>query len=206
MRRHESELRILAGSLRGRLIRTLPGLATRPTKSLVRGALFDILGDRVEQARVIDLFAGAGVLGLEALSRGAEHAVFIDSNRRVLDLLKEQLGELLPAERYTCLRADALTLRSADLRPGPANLVLVDPPYDLWRDGTLAHRLIEQLSIWLAESALAPDVTVVLESDTPAALAHASRSFALEDQRQYGRTHLFLLSPRPSSASEPSQV
>lgn len=195
MRRSGTELRILGGALRGRIIRTFPGLTTRPTKSLVREALFDILGELVAGARVIDLFAGAGALGLEALSRGAGHVVFVENNRKVLALLREQLTALLPADRFTCLGADALRLPAEGLPPGAADLVFVDPPYDLWQDGALVRRLLDQLAHWLARGALAPGVLVVLESDTANVLTHAERTFTLVDRRQYGRTQLFLLGP-----------
>ena len=122
--------RITAGEWRGRLISTPRGTAVRPTRSLVRQSLFNILGERVIDADVVDLFAGAGTVGFEALSRGAESATFVDRSRESLAAIAEtaqRLGckdrcRLVHAEAVTWVRRSAETLRSADL-------CFIDAPY-----------------------------------------------------------------------------
>jgi 16S rRNA (guanine966-N2)-methyltransferase len=121
--------RITAGAWRGRQVDTPPGLATRPTTSLVRQALFNILGD-VEGAAVVDLFAGAGTVGFEALSRGASRVTFVERDRPTLRLVARTAERLGCDDRCRLVGADALAWvrgRPADL--AEADLVYLDAPY-----------------------------------------------------------------------------
>ena len=137
-------LRIIAGEFRGRRIEAPSGHSTRPTREEVREAWFNVLGDRVVGARVLDLFAGSGALGLEALSRGATQVRFVESNRAVLAVLRRNIEALGVASRTEVSRADALVLASAPERiaAGSWNLVLADPPYD----GEAALELVSAFS------------------------------------------------------------
>jgi len=124
-------MRIIAGAWRGRVLNG-PAGTTRPTADRVRQALFDMLmhapwGGRtvMDNAEVLDLFAGTGALGLEALSRGAKHATFVETDRAALAVLRGNIAVCRAAASATVTAADALTLR-----PGkPASLVFLDPPY-----------------------------------------------------------------------------
>ena len=151
----------------------------------MREALFSILGDRVQDARVLDLFAGSGALGLEALSRGAAEATFVDSAAASVAAVKANL-EALGGEAEV-RRADALRfLRAA---PGEArhyDLVLLDPPY------RLAERLGRELSEALP-AVLAPAALVVSESDRRAPLP---LDLPLRDERRYGDTLIRIHDPR----------
>ena len=121
--------RITAGAWRGRQVDTPPGLATRPTTSLVRQALFNILGD-VDGAAVVDLFAGAGTVGFEALSRGAARVTFVERDRPTLRLVARTAERLGCADRCRLVAADALAWvrgRPPDL--AGADLVYLDAPY-----------------------------------------------------------------------------
>src|SRR5256885_6635218 len=100
-------MRIVGGSAGGRVLRAPAGAATRPTSEKVREALFQILGD-LTGARVLDLFAGSGALGLEALSRGAAHATFVDSARPALAAIRENLRDLALADRAEVIAGDAV--------------------------------------------------------------------------------------------------
>ena len=125
-------MRIIAGAWRGRLLSAPPGAATRPTADRVRQALFDRLMHApwagraaIEGARVLDAFAGTGALGLEALSRGAAHATFVENNRAALATLRANIAACRAEDRCTVLPADAL-------HPPPGNkcrLSFLDPPY-----------------------------------------------------------------------------
>ena len=125
-------MRIIAGAWRGRALAAPPGDATRPTADRVRQALFDRLMHApwagraaVEGARVLDAFAGTGALGLEALSRGAAHATFIENGRAALPVLRANIGACRAEARCTVLAADALRPP-----PGtPCTLLFLDPPY-----------------------------------------------------------------------------
>ena len=146
-------MRVVAGEFKGRTLRAPRGPATRPTGDKVREALFSMLGD-VSGARVLDLFAGSGALGIEALSRGAASAVFVDQDARAADAIRRNL-ESVGAEGDV-RRQSALRFLTAEA--GTFDLVLVDPPYD--SASRLAGALGERLPAVLAENA-----TIVTESD-----------------------------------------
>ncbi|MCL4079552.1 16S rRNA (guanine(966)-N(2))-methyltransferase RsmD [Coriobacteriia bacterium Es71-Z0120] len=125
-------MRVVGGQLRGRRIAAPRGRDTRPTSDRVREALFSILEARyggVDGAVVLDLFAGTGALGIEALSRGAAHATFVDSDERAVALIRQNLASLGLSDRTTVLRADALRSLPARLAARPFSLLLADPPY-----------------------------------------------------------------------------
>ena len=127
-------LRIIAGDLGGRWIEAPAGRATRPTAERVREAWFSALGDRVIEARVIDLFAGSGALGLEALSRGAAHTHFVESDRLALATLRRNVANLGVEGRATVVKTDAFRFLDGLGAEGSAfdrsfEIALVDPPY-----------------------------------------------------------------------------
>ena len=170
-------MRIVAGRWGGRRLTTPKGLATRPTSDRVREALFSILGDRVQDARVLDLFAGSGALGLEALSRGAGRATFVERAPAAAAALRANVAAL--GADAEVVRADALRwLRAASAGERQYDLVFLDPPYR--RAARLGARLSE-----LLPAVLAPGAVVVAESDRRAPLEltiHAT------DERRYGDT------------------
>lgn len=122
-------MRVIGGSAKGRRLRTTRGEEMRPTTDMARRTIFDILGDRVHDARVLDLFAGAGTLGIEALSRGARVATFVELDRRACEAIDANLRETQFDDRARVRRADVLRFiaRAADT---PFDLVFLDPPYD----------------------------------------------------------------------------
>jgi 16S rRNA (guanine966-N2)-methyltransferase len=170
-------LRVIAGRYGGRRIQAPPGAATRPTSDRVREALFSILGPRVEGAAVLDLFAGSGALGLEALSRGAQSVTFVDSAPAALRALRANLAAL--GTEAEVVRADALRwLRSASGGERQYSLVFLDPPYR--RAATLGADLSDVLP-----AVLGPDALVVSESDRRAPL---ELTMPTTDERRYGDT------------------
>jgi 16S rRNA (guanine966-N2)-methyltransferase len=146
-------LRVVAGEHRGRRLQMPVGEATRPTKDRVREAVFSILGD-IAGLRVLDLFAGSGALGIEALSRGAGSAVFVDDDAAAADVVRANLATL--GLEATVVRRDAIGFLGA----GDAlyDLVFCDPPYDsaLRLAGPLTERLPPRLG---------PQARIVTESD-----------------------------------------
>ena len=172
-------MRIVGGNLRGRVLRAPAGAATRPTSEKVREALFNILGS-VAGDHVLDLFAGSGALGLEALSRGAAHATFVDLARPALIAIRGNLRELGLADRATVVPGDAVA-SAARLPPAPPwRLVFVDPPYR----SDLATRAV----VALRDDQLAADAVVVIEHDRRNAPPDALGSLLRTDQRRYGDT------------------
>ncbi len=122
-------MRITAGIYKGRKLNVPKGLTVRPTTDYMRQALFNILGDAVQGAKLMDLFAGTGAIGIEALSRGAEHVTFVERNRKVISILKRNLETLeIPQKAYAIWAKDV-----SALRPSQAvwDILFADPPYDV---------------------------------------------------------------------------
>ena len=177
-------VRVIAGTYGGRTLKAPKGAATRPTSDRVREALFSILGARVQDARVLDLFAGSGALGLEALSRGAREVTFVDDERAAIAAIKANL-QLLQAGAQV-RQNDVLRFLSAASASGAQyDLVFLDPPY------RLAERFARPLSEALP-AVLAPGAVVVAESDRRAPLA---LDLALNDERRYGDTLIRIHGP-----------
>ena len=170
-------MRIVAGRFKGRRLVAPRGTATRPTSDRVREALFSVLGPSVQGARVLDLFAGSGALGLEALSRGAATAVFVDRSPRAIAAIAANL-EALGIDAHVHRMEARAALRAALARREAYDLVFLDPPYR--HAAGLGRELSEALA-----PVLAPGARVVTESDRrdPIAL-----DLPLSDERRYGDT------------------
>ena len=150
-------LKVIGGEHRGRVLRSVRCTLTRPLLGQVREALFNILADRVEGARVWDLFAGTGATGIEALSRGASRVLFVEKSNQALAVLRQNLAMLGPGveSRSHVLRLDArdpppLVLEGED-QEVPPDLVFLDPPYALVAEDPVlaayrAHRLVGRLA------------------------------------------------------------
>ena len=170
-------MRVIAGRYGGRRLQAPPGEATRPTGDRVREALFSILGAEVEGARVLDLYAGSGALGIEALSRGAAEATFVDSApvaQRAIEANLDALGAQAEVRRQDVRRF----LGAASAAARQYDLVFLDPPYGL------AARLGPVLSE-LLPGVLAPGAVVIAESDRRVPLV---LDLPLHDERRYGDT------------------
>jgi 16S rRNA (guanine966-N2)-methyltransferase len=153
-RSEAAELRIVAGSAKGTRLAAVPA-GTRPVSDRAREGLFSSLGGRVEEARVLDLFAGTGAMGIEALSRGAANALFVDSAPQAVAAIEQNLQRTKLAERATVRRQDVL--RALRQQIGSFDLVLVDPPYrvpDAYLDAVLTEIA--------GQGAAAPGAAVVL--------------------------------------------
>ena len=172
-------MRVVGGQLGGRVLRAPKGAATRPTSEKVREAMFAILPD-VAGAHVLDLYAGSGALGLEARSRGAAHATFVDSARPALEAVRANLRALGVEDRATVLAGDAPALAARHVPASPWDLVLVDPPYA----SDLAARAIAAIP----PAHLAADAVIVIEHDRRNTPPDAIGSLLRTDQRRYGDT------------------
>ena len=170
-------MRLISGTYGGRTLKAPPGDSTRPTSDRVREALFSVLGARVDGARVLDLFAGSGALGLEALSRGAAEVTFVDSAPASIRAVRANLEALGATAEVR--RADARRfLGAASSASRQYDLVFLDPPY------RLAGRLGGELTAALP-AVLAPGAAVVAESDRRAPL---ELGLPILDERRYGDT------------------
>jgi 16S rRNA (guanine966-N2)-methyltransferase len=172
-------MRVISGRLGGRRLKAPGGRVTRPTSDRVREALFGMLGE-LEGAAVLDVFAGAGALGIEALSRGATGAVFIERDPGAVRVLKDNLAALgLDPAQAQVRRADALrALRAARAREETYDLHFIDPPYGQAREwGPKLSAVVPSL--------LRPAARIVVESDRRAPLELQTE---LERERRYGDT------------------
>ncbi len=187
-------MRIVGGRLRGRVLKAPASRAIRPTSERLREAIFDILahayGGPVEGARAIDLFAGSGALGLEALSRGAEFALFVDNGAEARALLRANIEALGLGGAARVWRADATRLGKA---PAAYSLAFLDPPYG--KD--LARPALTALSEggWLAKGAI-----VVVEEDARARVEPPG-ALSLAEERVYGDTKIAILVAEGTNAS-----
>lgn len=175
-------MRIVAGEFRGRQLSTASGDTTRPTAARAREALFAILRD-VRDERVLDLYAGSGALGLEALSRGAAQLVLVESSRAAQQAIRSNLQALGVGDRATLVPLRAEASFKALERHGPFSLVFADPP---WADAQAALETLERIA---AHSLLSPAARLVLEhaARTPPVLSKESRLTAI-DARRWGDT------------------
>ena len=127
-------MRVIAGAFRSRRLKSAPGLATRPTPDRLRETLFDILAPRIEGVIFVDAYAGTGAVGIEALSRGAGRAVFIEKNARVVEVIRENLESLGLQDRAKVAHGSVLLMLPAN----PGDIVFIDPPYESEKEYAIA--------------------------------------------------------------------
>jgi len=137
-------MRVIAGECKGRILKTVKGLHTRPTGDKLKEAIFHRLGPFFQGGRCLDLFAGSGALGIEALSRGMDHAIFIDQSKEAIRVIHHNVKELRLTDRCDIYRNDALrALHILHKKDEMFDLILLDPPYDKVDYNKLIQRLGE---------------------------------------------------------------
>jgi len=187
--RRPGTLRIIAGTARGARLAFPKGAEIRPTADRVREAIFNILADRVTDARVLDLFAGTGAFGIEALSRGARECVLVENNRACVAAIRENLEKTRFSGRATVVVAGALSFPHDDAPPGEAfDIIFLDPPYDLSRSGEPGSRIARLMERLGTPQLLAPGGLVVFEHASGAKVPEAFGSLQRSDRRGYGST------------------
>ena len=183
-------VRIVAGTLGGRVLRAPHGAATRPTTEKVRQALFNILGPPPDDTHVLDLFSGSGALGLEALSRGAASVTFVERGRPALTALRGNVDALGVAAQVTVAAVDVARFLAA-AAAGPAwRWIFLDPPYaaDVVTDSLAA----------LPRARLTDDAVVVVEHAHRAPPPDRAGYLLRTDLRRYGDTELSLYRASPT--------
>jgi len=191
-------MRIITGSAKGKRLATLEGEATRPTSERIKGAIFSSIQFELEGRRVLDLFAGSGQMGLEALSRGAERATFIDSSREAMEIVKKNARDTGFFDVSHFLVSDWRNyLRKASGRSN-FDLVFIDPPYSMECCADAAFALKK-------EGLLIPGALVVLESGTEQIDLNDKRlsEYEVLKSEHYGKkTSVTILLYRPGEALE----
>ena len=180
-------MRVIAGTARGTRLKAPRGMAVRPTADRVKEALFNIIGPRIIGALFIDLYAGSGSVGIEALSRGARSSIFVDNKKNNLALIRENLIKTRLEVNARLIMADvkkALTILCAE--EVKADLIYLDPPYSMTDLSPVVGQIISR-------NIIADDGLIIVEH------SHSNRQwaddFALTRQKKYGDTCLTMVSP-----------
>ena len=182
-------MRIISGTARGTNLKTLDGLNTRPTLDRVKEPLFSILGDRLEDAVVLDLFAGSGALGLESLSRGAKLSVFCDNSKEAHKIIIQNIEKLRMKDRsivYLLDFKEALErLKREEIEP---DIVFLDPPYE--SDG-----ISKSIKLMIELGIVTDKTLIVAETDEKDRVLDeiSGANIDIFDTRKYGRVHLIFL-------------
>ena len=178
-------MRIIAGEMRGRKLKTVEGMQTRPTSDKVKGAIFNILGSKVLEARVLDLFAGTGNLALEALSRGSHDAVLVETSRDAHQVIRENIEQMGVSHKVKLLHLDAFQYISR--YPDEVfDLIFLDPPYR----GGLALKAISNLK---EHACLAPDGVIIAETAKDEEIDGDIHPFEIRKTGEYGDTKVWYI-------------
>jgi len=180
-------MRVIAGSAKGTPLQTVPGSGTRPVSDRVKEAVFNILGDDVVGSHVLDLFAGTGSVGIEALSRGAKQAVFVEKNHRAILTLRANLQRARLQDRARVIQSDVFKFLASPAEP--FDLIYIAPPQyqGLWSKTLLA---LDGNHAWLP-----PEGVVIVQIFPKELGALALANLSLTEQRKYGSTLLCFYRP-----------
>ena len=187
-------MRITGGELNGRILVTVKGRNIRPTSSKVRQAVFNIIGNDISGFHIIDIFAGTGIMGIEALSRGGEWALFFDSSGSSFDLIKKNLEICGLADKGYIIKGDIGkgSIRHNKLKKGNVNLAFIDPPYGKdFIPGVLEDIVKSEI--------MADDSKIVTESTKYDRLPERVGDFCLVKTRHYGETKIDIYSKEETS-------
>ena len=175
-------LRIIGGRLKGKRLHSVPDWLIRPTGNRQRESIFNILSHQIEDAVILDLFAGTGALGIEALSRGAKFAVFLDQSKEAIAIIERNTRSCRLKEKSRIIQWN-IRNGLACLRTAPLvfDLVFMDPPYN---QGDIQPTLMDLSNIGCLKSGSA----IIIEHSTRDTIAVNKTDFSLMDQRRYGKT------------------
>ncbi len=175
-------MRVISGMFKGRRLVAPAGLATRPTADRIKESVFNILGGRLHAQQVLDLFAGTGALGIEALSRGATGAVFIDCAKAALTAIRSNIRNLSIGDRSRVIQWNILkNLNCLASSPASVDLVFMDPPYE-------SHAIAPALDALLGCGTLAPGARIIIEHSVGEPLVFPMDDLRVADQRRFGKT------------------
>lgn len=188
-------LRIIGGTFKNRPLKSPPGVLTKPTTSLMRKAVFDICQEASQEANFLDLFACSGAMGIEAISRGARFATFIEKDRKTVKTLQENLKAFDIEDQAEVICADVFTaVLRLSAKNISYNLIYIDPPYPLARDPK--SPLPGLLDFLDKSTLLAPNCTLFLEEGAPGCFSFEKHSFSKlkhKSTRRFGESMLHQL-------------
>ena len=183
------KLRVIGGTVRGRKLQQVPGGTTRPITDRVKESLFNIIGADVIESRFLDLFAGTGSVGIEALSRGADLTLFVDNNRQAIDTIKKNLSITNLNHKSVVKKMNAFTMLN-DETPDEYDYIYIAPPQyqDMWKQALMT---LDDSPAWLSE-----DVWVIAQIDPKEYEELTCQHIEEFDQRKYGSTLLVFFQRR----------
>jgi 16S rRNA (guanine(966)-N(2))-methyltransferase RsmD len=172
-------MRVIAGSAKGRKLQTLEGMDVRPTTDKVKEAIFSSVQFDLYDASVLDLFSGSGQMGIEALSRGAQRAVFVDMSAKSLQITRENIASVQMQDRAVCVQADSRDFLTTD--PSQYHIAFLDPPY--------RKDLIQAVLPLLVEHMISGG-KVICEHETELQLPDQVASLSVKKRYRYGKIHV----------------
>ncbi len=177
-------MRVISGSARGKKLCTLEGRDIRPTLDRVKESIFNMIAFDLPGAMVLDLFCGSGALGIEALSRGADHATFVDSNSPSLSVTKKNLDDTRLDSRSSCVLSDSLQFLETTAEQ--FDIIFIDPPYE----SALYQDVLDSI---LSRKLLKPDGQVVVELDKEMTPPFSCDGFSEKREKTYGRVKILIM-------------
>ncbi|MDN6195974.1 MAG: 16S rRNA (guanine(966)-N(2))-methyltransferase RsmD [Atopostipes suicloacalis] len=179
-------MRVISGDYGGRPLQTLAGKNTRPTSDRLKETIFNIIGPNFKGGNVLDLYAGTGSLGIEAVSRGMDKAIFVDSNRDAVEIIKKNIAMTKEENKFEIIASKAdYSLTMLASRKEKFSLIFLDPPY--------AEEEIEKNITNLVEKELLADIAVIVcEVGSDVELANEIAGIDLWDQREYRNKKVFI--------------
>lgn len=175
-------MRVIAGQFKGRRLKAVPGKNTRPTTDKIKESVFQMIGPFFNGGHCLDLYAGSGALGIEAISRGMDHAILVDKHPKAIQTIYDNINALHITDRTEVYRADAFRAMKAIVKRGlKFNLILLDPPYQTVDFEKLLNHMIE-LDI------LEQNGMILCEYDNNEKIPTRIENLALIKQESYGKT------------------
>lgn len=181
-------LRIISGKNRGLTLVTLEGLDTRPTLDRVRESVFNILFDRVTDKNILDLFAGSGAMGIEALSRYASKCTFVDSNKNAVECIRKNVDKSKNTDLSKIIHSDYADFLK-NYNGDKFDIIFLDPPYNMWQSEKILSYIIER-------NILSDDGIIVCECERSHELNY--EGFSLLTKKDYGKVSIYLLAKENS--------
>ncbi|MFH1226490.1 MAG: 16S rRNA (guanine(966)-N(2))-methyltransferase RsmD [Planctomycetota bacterium] len=183
-------MKILGGSAKGMNLLSLNDNSVRPALARMRNSLFNILAPIIPGTVCLDLFAGTGSLGLEALSRGADYCIFSENNRRCFEVLNNNIAKLRFDNRAQALFINAFDITEHLMADKPLDIIFVDPPYRYYNDNLIRQRLMGLLDSLIEKRLVIPDGRVIVEHPKKQLNVMELKMLSLYDTREYGQTVL----------------
>ena len=177
-------MRITGGELKGRKIKTPPASFTRPLLSRVRKSLFDVIGEKIKGTRFLDLYAGSGAVGIEALSRGAGEAIFLEKNPRCVTVIKENLSGLSVFSHFRIYPKNVLVVLEKLLEKETFDIIFVAPPY---------YKEMQNQTLNIIEKMKIQGEIIIVQHSPKEKVKFCRKNLILRKQKKYGDTILTFL-------------